>query len=126
MHCIYVFHNQMIMAMFRGLQQGDEMKLVHRTETTRQFASEAHMLRTVFSWYNHYSGTAIPSYEDRSLSVGDVITFLDSKTQAMTSFAVATSGWLKLPQPVKDCGPYGYYRSREGGFGAGPKPQART
>jgi hypothetical protein len=110
MNSIYVFHNQTVMAMFRGLEQGDDLKLVHKTETTKHFDSEAHILRTLFAWFNHGSGQTISGYGARSLTTGDVITFVDGKTQSETSYAYRISGWIVLPKPVTNEGPYGYYR----------------
>jgi hypothetical protein len=115
---IYVFHNLSALALVRGLRQDDELKLVHRTETTYRFQNEEHILRKCFAWYNEGSGETIKSYEGlRSLSTGDVITVLDGEQKA--SYAIGGIANLgdgalsctRLPTPVTNNGPFGYYRS---------------
>lgn len=124
---IYVFHNLSALAQFRGLNQGDEMKVVHHSEISRDFASEGHMLKVLFSWFNHGSGATLKEYQPRSMSVGDVLSVSDGKTQTITSYAVTISGWLKLDKPITNNGPYGYERGRgKADFDVRPIPQTRT
>jgi hypothetical protein len=104
---MYILHIAIKSSRVRGDDYACEAR---KPETTKHFDSEAHILRTLFAWFNHGSGQTISGYGARSLTTGDVITFVDGKTQSETSYAYRISGWIVLPKPVTNEGPYGYYR----------------
>jgi hypothetical protein len=108
----YVYHNQNRLAMFRGLEIGDDLRLVYRMEDLANTPLNDHafqdleaVCQRVFDKLN----SDIPEdYQYRSLSVGDVVTLVSSlDARYRVSFVVLPTGWLRLDGIVANGGKWG-------------------